>query len=97
MFQTILNFQYNEEFKEDDYIVSESNEDAYNILNNWNNNWGVKPYSSILALTGPKGSGKTHLINFKKRIFAAVNIDTNSNHLFEELEKNNFFIIENIY
>ncbi|GHB17651.1 hypothetical protein GCM10007094_01500 [Pseudovibrio japonicus] len=42
----------------DDYLVSTSNQAAFNLISNWPE-WP----SAIVTLQGPIGSGKTHLVN----------------------------------
>ncbi len=45
-------------FGVDDYLVSTSNQAAFNLISNWPE-WP----SAIVTLQGPIGSGKTHLVN----------------------------------
>jgi chromosomal replication initiation ATPase DnaA len=67
MLQSVFNFKYQEEYKEEDFVVSESNQEAFDIIVNWPQNWGVLPYPTILAITGAKGCGKTHLVNLWRK------------------------------
>ena len=56
--QQIIKFDYNKNFKEDDYYVSRSNQHLYDLLNSW-----PKWEKNFLNISGEKFSGKTHLIN----------------------------------
>ena len=56
--QLILKFELKENFKDQDFYVSNSNQQAYKLINAWPN-WEKK----FLNICGEKFSGKTHLIN----------------------------------
>ncbi|MDD7908887.1 MULTISPECIES: HdaA/DnaA family protein [Pseudovibrio] len=51
----------------DDYLVSSSNQVAFNLINNWPE-WP----SPIVLLAGPIGSGKTHLVNVWQEMSGAT-------------------------
>ena len=68
--QLILNFDYEQNFKDQDFYVSKSNEYTFKLLNSW-----PKWNKSFVNLIGEKFSGKTHLVNiflekFKKNLLA---------------------------
>jgi hypothetical protein len=44
-----------------DYILSDSNKEAYNYIVNSDQYWGINPYNQFLMILGPKCSGKTYL------------------------------------
>ena len=80
MLQSVLNFKYKEEYREQDFILSESNKEAFNILKNWHLGWGIAPYPSIISLIGPQGSGKTHLAHLWKRYSGASFLSESSDY-----------------
>ena len=56
--QEIIKFNYDGNFKEDDFYVSKSNKQIFDLLNKW-----PKWEKNFLNISGEKFSGKTHLIN----------------------------------
>jgi len=56
--QQILKFDYEQNFKDQDFYVSNSNEHSFRLLNSW-----PKWDKNFLNLIGEKFSGKSHLIN----------------------------------
>ena len=56
--QLILKFDYDQNFKDDDFYVSKSNNHAFLLLNNW-----PKWEKNFVNISGDKFSGKSHLIN----------------------------------
>ena len=73
--QLILDFDYEQNFKDQDFYVSKSNEYVFKLLNDW-----PKWEKNFINLIGEKYSGKTHLINiflnkFKGIKIGASNID----------------------
>ena len=56
--QTIIKFDYDKNFKNDDFYLSKSNKHVFDFLNIW-----PKWERNFVNITGEKFSGKTHLIN----------------------------------
>ena len=56
--QTIIKFDYDKNFKNDDFYVSKSNKHIFDFLNMW-----PKWERNFVKVTGEKFSGKTHLMN----------------------------------
>ena len=56
--QLLLNFDYEQNFKDDDFYVGKSNFYAFELINNW-----PKWEKNFLNISGEKFSGKTHLTN----------------------------------
>jgi len=56
--QTIIEFNYDKNFKNDDFYLSKSNKHVFDFLNIW-----PKWERNFVNITGEKLSGKTHLIN----------------------------------
>ena len=59
--QLIFNFPFKRSYLSQDFYVSENNIDAYKLIESWPN-WP----SRFINIFGPKGCGKTHLINIIK-------------------------------
>jgi chromosomal replication initiation ATPase DnaA len=71
--QLIIKFDYEKNFKDDDFYVSKSNKNTFDILSNWPK-WEKK----FLNITGDKYSGKTHLMNIFIKRFKGIKIDAES-------------------
>ena len=56
--QTIIKFDYDKNFKNDDFYISKSNKHVFDFLNIW-----PKWEKNFINIIGEKFSGKTHLIN----------------------------------
>ena len=56
--QTIIKFDYDKNFKNNDFYLSKSNKHIFNFLNIW-----PKWERNFVNITGEKFSGKTHLMN----------------------------------
>ena len=59
--QLIFNFPFKRSYLSQDFYVSENNINAYKLIESWPN-WS----SRFINIFGPKGCGKTHLINIIK-------------------------------
>ena len=59
--QLIFNFPFKKNYLSQDFYVSESNFNAFNLIESWPN-WP----SRLVNIFGPTGCGKTHLINILK-------------------------------
>ena len=68
--QLIIKFDYERHFKDDDFYVSKSNKNTFDILSNWPK-WEKK----FLNITGDKYSGKTHLVNIFIKKFKGIKLD----------------------
>ena len=71
--QQILKFNYEQNFKEDDFYVSKSNNHIFEFLNKW-----PKWEKNFLNINGERFSGKTHLINIFLRKFRGVKFEAKS-------------------
>jgi len=106
--QLILKFDHDQNFKDQDFYVSKSNEYSFKLLNKW-----PKWEKNFVNLVGEKFSGKTHLINiflkkFKGAKFEASEINNETlkkikiyeniviENLNEEINENLFFTLLNI-
>ena len=86
--QLLLNFEYKQNFKDEDFYVSNSNYYAFNLINSWPK-WGKK----CLNICGEKYSGKTHLSNIFLKKFKGIIIDASS---FEDKSLKEIKIYENV-
>ena len=91
--QLILNFDYEQNFKDLDFYVSKSNEYSFKLLNSW-----PKWEKNFVNLIGEKFSGKTHLVNIFLEKFKGIKIEANEldNHSFKEIKIFENIIIENL-
>ena len=71
--QLLLDFDYEQNFKDDDFYVGKSNFYAFEVINKWPR-WEKK----FLNINGEKFSGKTHLVNIFLKKFNGFRIDINS-------------------
>lgn len=90
--QLILNFDYDQNFKDQDFYVSKSNEFAFKLLNSW-----PKWEKNFVNLIGEKFSGKTHLINIFLKKFKGIKIEANEidNEFLKKIKVFENIIIEN--
>ena len=86
--QLLLNFEHKQNFKDEDFYVSDSNFYAYKIINSWPK-WEKK----FLNICGEKYSGKTHLSNILLKNFKGNKINSTS---FKNEDFKNLKIYENI-
>jgi chromosomal replication initiation ATPase DnaA len=70
--QLLLNFEYKQNFKDEDFYVSKSNYFAFNLINSW-----PKWEKNFLNISGDKFSGKSHLANIFLKKFKGIKIDAN--------------------
>jgi chromosomal replication initiation ATPase DnaA len=94
--QLIIKFDYEQNFKDDDFYVSSSNKHIFTLLNQW-----PRWEKNFLNINGEKFSGKTHLVNIFIKKFKGIKFDANllsdkdlktikihENIILENLDKN---------
>ena len=94
--QLIIKFDYEQNFKDDDFYVSSSNEHIFSLIDNW-----PKWEKNFVNISGEKFSGKTHLVNiflkkykgikFKSKDFRDEHlkeIKIHENVILEDLDEN---------
>ena len=86
--QLIIKFDYEKNFKDDDFYVSKSNKNVFNILNKWPN-WE----KNFLNISGDKYSGKSHLINIFIKKFKGIKLNAK---LLNNEDLNQIKVYENI-
>jgi chromosomal replication initiation ATPase DnaA len=69
--QLLLDFDYKQNFKDDDFYVGKSNYFAYELINNW-----PKWEKNFINIIGEKHSGKSHLINIFLKKFNGIKINS---------------------
>ena len=69
--QLLLDFDYKQNFREDDFYVGKSNFYPFELINNW-----PKWEKNFLNISGEKFSGKTHLTNIFLKKFNGIRIES---------------------
>ena len=90
--QLILNFDYDQNFKDQDFYVSKSNEFAFKLLNSW-----PKWERNFVNLIGEKFSGKTHLVNIFLHKFKGIKLEADdiTNEFLKKVKVFENIVIEN--
>ena len=91
--QQILKFDYEQNFKDQDFYVSNSNEHSFSLLSSW-----PKWDKNFINLIGENFSGKTHLVNIFLYKFKGIkiNADEINNETLKEIKIHENIIIEDI-
>jgi chromosomal replication initiation ATPase DnaA len=91
--QLLLDFDYEQNFKDDDFYVGKSNFHSFELLNNWPK-WEKK----FLNIFGEKFSGKTHLTNIFLKKFNGIRFESNSlnDENLREIKSYQNIVIENL-
>ena len=69
--QLLLDFDYEQNFKDDDFYVGKSNFYPFELINNW-----PKWEKNFLNISGEKFSGKTHLTNIFLKKFNGIKFES---------------------
>ena len=70
--QLLLDFDYEQNFRDDDFYVGKSNFYPFKLINNW-----PKWEKNFLNISGEKFSGKTHLTNIFLKKFNGIRVKSN--------------------
>ena len=91
--QLILNFDYDQNFTDQDFYVSKSNEFAFKLLNGWPQ-WE----KNFVNLIGEKFSGKTHLINIFLEKYKGIKINSENitNDFLKNIKMHENIVVENL-
>ena len=91
--QLIIKFNHEQNFKDDDFYVSNSNKHIFSLLNKW-----PKWEKNFLNISGDKFSGKTHLINIFLKKFKGIKLDSSliNNDDLEKIKSFKNIVLENI-
>jgi chromosomal replication initiation ATPase DnaA len=91
--QKIIKFDYEKNFRDDDFYVSLSNKHVFNLLNKWPM-WE----KNFLNIIGDKFSGKTHLVNIFQKKFKGYKLEANllNNENLKEIKLHENIVLENL-
>ena len=91
--QEIIKFEYDKNFKFDDFYVSKSNEHIYILLNKW-----PKWSKNFLNINGEAFSGKTHLIDIFLKRFNGIKFEAKlfNNDNLRDIKIHQNIVLENI-
>ena len=91
--QLLLDFNYKQNFKEDDFYVGQCNYYAYELINKW-----PKWEKNFLNISGEKYSGKSHLLNIFLKKFNGIKIESNSliDEHFKEIKPYQNIVLEDL-
>jgi chromosomal replication initiation ATPase DnaA len=91
--QLIIKFDYEKNFKDDDFYVSNSNKHVFSLLNKW-----PRWEKNFLNINGEKFSGKSHLINIFIKKFKGIKLNANSltNEDLKKIKIHENIILENL-
>ena len=91
--QKIIQFDYDQNFKKDDFYISKSNKHIVKLINDW-----PKWEKNFLNINGDRYSGKTHLINIFLKKFKGIKFEANSftNENLEEIKIHQNIVLENL-
>jgi len=90
--QLILKFPSHQVFKKEDFYVSPSNQEAYNLINSW-----PKWIKRTVNIFGPNGSGKSHLVSILNNKTSCLNViqEDLNDEIFFKFKTKESLIIEN--
>ena len=91
--QLLLDFDYKQNFKEDNFYVCKSNYYTFELINKW-----PKWEKNFLNINGEKYSGKSHLANIFLKKFKGIKIESNllSNENLKEIKPYQNIILEDL-
>ena len=91
--QKIIQFDYDVNFKEEDFFISKSNKHILNFFDKW-----PKWEKNFLNICGEKYSGKSHLINIFLKKFKGIKLEANSlnNNDIKSIKIYENIILENL-
>jgi chromosomal replication initiation ATPase DnaA len=91
--QQIIKFDYEKNFKNEDFYISKSNKHIFDSFNQW-----PKWEKNFLNIVGEKFSGKTHLVNIFLEKFKGVKFEAKflNNENLKEIKIHQNVVLENI-
>ena len=91
--QLIIKFNYEQNFKDNDFYISNSNKHIFNYLNQW-----PKWEKNFLNIYGEKFSGKTHLVNIFIKRFKGIKFEAKflNDINLKEIKLHENIILENL-
>jgi len=91
--QKIIEFDYDQNFKKDDFYISSSNQPIIKLINNWPQ-WE----KNFLNISGDKYSGKTHIVNIFLEKYKGIKFEASlfNNENLREIKTHQNIILENL-
>ena len=91
--QTIIKFDYEQNFKDQDFFISNSNKHIFKLFDAWPT-WE----KNFLNIIGEKFSGKTHLINIFLEKFGGIKIESKKldNEYLKKIKVYQNIVLENL-
>ena len=91
--QKIIKFDYEKNFKKDDFYISKSNKHIFDLINIW-----PKWEKNFLNISGEKYSGKTHLVNIFLKKFKGIKLESNllNDNDLKEIKIHQNIVLENL-
>ena len=91
--QKIIKFDYEKNFKKDDFYISGSNKHIFDLINIW-----PKWEKNFLNISGEKYSGKTHLVNIFLKKFKGIKLESNllNDNDLKEIKIHQNIVLENL-
>ena len=91
--QLIIKFNYEQNFKDNDFYISNSNKHIFNYLNQW-----PRWEKNFLNIYGEKFSGKTHLVNIFIKKFKGIKFEAKflNDINLKEIKLHENIILENL-
>lgn len=94
--QYTFSLEASDQYHLDDFIVSSSNIQAYDIIQKWPSSWGYLPYPNSVLIQGPASSGKTYLTKIWQSRSIAYLLNKEQSLDKERLSDHHAFIMEDI-
>ena len=91
--QQILNFEHEQNFKDQDFYVSKSNEYSFKLLKSW-----PKWEKNFVNIIGENFSGKSHLVNIFIQNYKGIKVsaDKINNNFLKEIKIHENVIVEDL-
>ena len=91
--QQIIKFDFDQNYKYEDFFISKSNKYVFDLLNKW-----PKWEKNFLNISGESFSGKTHLINIFLKKFKGIKFEANlfNDENLKDIKIHNNIILENL-
>ena len=91
--QEIIRFNYEQNFKDDDFYVSKSNKHIFDLLNKW-----PRWEKNFLNISGKKFSGKSHLVSIFLNKFKGIKFDAKlfNNDNLKQIKLHQNIVVEDL-
>ena len=91
--QEIIKFNYEQNFRDDDFYVSKSNKHIFDLLNKW-----PRWEKNFLNISGKKFSGKSHLVSIFLNKFKGIKFDAKlfNNDNLKQIKLHQNIVVEDL-